>query len=115
MNVAALDWSWLAGGDTARDTTIERANDLTPEGVAFYKDSVELFRGLSIELDIARTSLARISGDVVRAHRGASPVFRLLADSANGAYLLERFLDAGEEFGGWLVGFAQLAGANGWS
>ncbi len=51
-NIAVLDKSWLAGGNTARNTTIIRANYLTPEGVAFYKESVELFRNLSIELDI---------------------------------------------------------------
>ncbi len=51
-NIAVVDKSWLAGGNTARNTTIIRANYLTPEGVAFYKESVELFRGLSIELDI---------------------------------------------------------------
>ncbi|GGC86301.1 FAD-dependent oxidoreductase [Chelatococcus reniformis] len=51
-NIAVLDRGWLAGGNTARNTTIVRANYLTPEGVAFYKESVELFRGLSTELDI---------------------------------------------------------------
>lgn len=51
-NIAVLDKSWLAGGNTARNTTIVRANYLTPEGVAFYKESVELFRTLSVELDI---------------------------------------------------------------
>jgi sarcosine oxidase subunit beta len=51
-NIAVLDRSWLAGGNTARNTTIIRANYLTPEGVAFYKESVGLFRDLSIELDI---------------------------------------------------------------
>lgn len=51
-NIAVLDKSWLGGGNTARNTTIVRANYLTSEGVAFYKESVELFRGLSIELDI---------------------------------------------------------------
>ncbi|MFY8153880.1 MAG: FAD-dependent oxidoreductase, partial [Hyphomicrobiales bacterium] len=51
-NVAVLDKGWLAGGNTARNTTIVRANYLTPEGVAFYKESVELFRTLSEELDI---------------------------------------------------------------
>jgi sarcosine oxidase subunit beta len=50
--VAVLDKSWLAGGNTARNTTIVRANYLTPEGVAFYKESVELFRRLSIELNM---------------------------------------------------------------
>lgn len=51
-NIAVLEKGWLAGGNTARNTTIVRANYLTPEGVAFYKESVELFRGLSNELDI---------------------------------------------------------------
>lgn len=51
-NIAVLDKGWLAGGNTARNTTIVRANYLTPEGVAFYKESVELFRTLSEELDI---------------------------------------------------------------
>ena len=51
-NIAVLDRAWLGGGNTARNTTIVRANYLTPEGVAFYKESVELFRGLSQELDI---------------------------------------------------------------
>jgi sarcosine oxidase, subunit beta len=51
-NIAVLDKGYLAGGNTARNTTIIRANYLTPEGVAFYKTSVELFRSLSTELDI---------------------------------------------------------------
>ena len=51
-DVAVLDRSYLGGGNTARNTTIIRANYLTPEGVAFYKESIELWRGLSIELDI---------------------------------------------------------------
>jgi sarcosine oxidase subunit beta len=51
-NVCVLDKGYLGGGNTARNTTIVRANYLTPEGVAFYKESVELFRTLSTELDI---------------------------------------------------------------
>ena len=51
-NVCVLDKGWLAGGNTARNTTIVRSNYLTPEGVKFYKESVELFRTLSTELDI---------------------------------------------------------------
>jgi sarcosine oxidase, subunit beta len=51
-DIAVLDRGWLAGGNTARNTAIIRANYLTPEGVTFYKESVELFRTLSIELDI---------------------------------------------------------------
>jgi len=50
-NVAVLDSGYLAGGNTARNTAIIRANYLTPEGVRFYAESMELFRGLSAELD----------------------------------------------------------------
>lgn len=50
--IAVLDKGYLGGGNTARNTTIIRSNYLTPEGVAFYKESVQLYRDLSIELDI---------------------------------------------------------------
>ena len=50
-NVAVLEKGWLAGGNTARNTAIIRANYLTPEGVHFYDESVKLFQGLSNELD----------------------------------------------------------------
>jgi sarcosine oxidase subunit beta len=49
--VAVLEKGYLAGGNTARNTAIVRSNYLTPEGVAFYAESVALFRNLSIELD----------------------------------------------------------------
>ena len=44
-NVCVLDKGWLAGGNTARNTTIIRSNYLTPEGVNFYKEWVDLWRG----------------------------------------------------------------------
>lgn len=50
-NVAVLDKGYLAGGNTARNTAIIRANYLTPEGVAFYKESMDLWAGLSNEFD----------------------------------------------------------------
>ena len=50
-NVAVLEKSYLAGGNTARNTTIVRSNYLTPEGVQFYDESVKLFQNLSNELD----------------------------------------------------------------
>ena len=46
-----LESGYLAGGNTARNTAIVRSNYLTPEGVAFYAESVALFRNLSDELD----------------------------------------------------------------
>jgi len=50
-NVAVLEKGYLAGGNTARNTTIIRANYLTPEGVRFYAESVALYRELSETLD----------------------------------------------------------------
>jgi glycine/D-amino acid oxidase-like deaminating enzyme len=34
-----LEKGYLAGGNTARNTTIVRSNYLTPEGVRFYDES----------------------------------------------------------------------------
>ena len=51
-NVAVLDKGYLAGGNTARNTAIVRSNYLTPEGVNFYEESMELWRGLSNELGL---------------------------------------------------------------
>ena len=48
--VAVIEKSWLGGGNTARNTAIIRSNYLTEEGVRFYAESMELFRGLSGEL-----------------------------------------------------------------
>jgi sarcosine oxidase, subunit beta len=49
-DIAVLEKSWLGGGNTARNTAIIRANYLTPEGVRFYAESMDMFRGLSGEL-----------------------------------------------------------------
>lgn len=49
-NVALLDKAYLGGGNTTRNTAVIRSNYLTEEGVAFYRESVRLFRGLSGEL-----------------------------------------------------------------
>ena len=46
-----LEKGYLAGGNTARNTTIIRSNYLTPEGIRFYDESLKLFRDLSYELD----------------------------------------------------------------
>lgn len=49
--VAILERGYLGGGNTARNTAVIRSNYLTEEGVAFYRESVRLFQGLSNELD----------------------------------------------------------------
>ncbi|MFN0302397.1 MAG: FAD-dependent oxidoreductase [Burkholderiales bacterium] len=51
-NVAVLEKSYLGGGNTGRNTTIIRSNYLTPEGVAFYDQSVRLWQDLSEEFDL---------------------------------------------------------------
>ncbi len=46
-NVCVLEKGYIGGGGTGRNTAIVRSNYLTPEGVAFYDRSVELFSDLS--------------------------------------------------------------------
>jgi sarcosine oxidase subunit gamma len=57
---------------------------------------------------IAQTSLAKMSGIVIRADLGPVPAFHLLADIASAEYLWGAVLDAMAEFGGRPVGLAAL-------
>lgn len=50
-DVAVLEKGYLAGGNTARNTTTIRSNYITPQGIAFYKEGVALFEAMSEELD----------------------------------------------------------------
>ena len=50
-NVAVLDRGYVGGGGSGRNTAILRSNYLTPEGVAFYDRSLQLYRSLSSELN----------------------------------------------------------------
>jgi sarcosine oxidase subunit beta len=68
--VAVFERGYLAGGNTARNTAIVRSNYLTPEGVAFYAESVSLFRNLSDELDFNIMYSER--GHLTLAHTDAS-------------------------------------------
>ncbi|HXG75903.1 MAG TPA: FAD-dependent oxidoreductase [Gaiellaceae bacterium] len=49
-DVCVLERSYIGSGASGRNTTIIRANYRTPEGAAFYGESVALYRGLSAEL-----------------------------------------------------------------
>lgn len=51
-NIAVLEKGYIGGGNTGRNTTIIRSNDLTPEGVRFYDEGVRLWQALSTELDL---------------------------------------------------------------
>ena len=50
-DVAILEKSYIGSGAAGRNTTIIRANYRTPEGAAFYKESVKLYEKLSQDLD----------------------------------------------------------------
>ncbi len=50
-NVAVLEKGYIGGGNTGRNTAIIRSNYLTPEGGAFYDESIRLYRDLSQEFD----------------------------------------------------------------
>src|SRR5437016_7701174 len=49
--VAVLDKGYLGGGASGRNTAIIRSNCRTPQGVAFYDESVKLYETLALELD----------------------------------------------------------------
>ena len=51
-NVAVLERGYIGGGNTGRNTTIIRSNYLTPEGVAFYDESVRLWQDLAQDFDL---------------------------------------------------------------
>lgn len=50
-NVAVLEAGWIGGGNTGRNTTIVRSNYLYPESARLYDFSLELYEGLSRELN----------------------------------------------------------------
>lgn len=51
QRVAVLDRGYLGGGASGRNTAIIRSNYRTPQGVAFYDESVKLYERLALELD----------------------------------------------------------------
>ncbi|MCK5364238.1 MAG: FAD-dependent oxidoreductase, partial [Gammaproteobacteria bacterium] len=50
-NVAVLEKGWLGGGNTGRNTTVIRSNYLWDESAALYDFALQLFEGLSQELN----------------------------------------------------------------
>lgn len=50
-NVGVFERSYIGSGGTGRNTTVVRANYKMPESVAFFKQSYDLYRDLSYELD----------------------------------------------------------------
>ncbi len=50
-NVAVIEKGWLGGGNTGRNTTVIRSNYFYPESAALYDLSVQLYEGLSKDLN----------------------------------------------------------------
>jgi sarcosine oxidase subunit beta len=50
-DVAILEKNYIGSGAAGRNTTIVRSNYRTPEGAAFYSQSVKLYEGLGADLD----------------------------------------------------------------
>ena len=50
-NIAVIDKGWLGGGNTGRNTTIIRSNYLYDESARLFDHSVDLWQGLSQELN----------------------------------------------------------------
>ena len=50
-NIAVLEKGWIGGGNTGRNTTIIRSNYLNPESAAIYDHALNLWEGLSQELN----------------------------------------------------------------
>ena len=50
-NIAILEKGWVGGGNVGRNTTIVRSNYMMQDNTAFYEHSMELWRGMSEELN----------------------------------------------------------------
>jgi sarcosine oxidase subunit beta len=65
-NVAVLDKAYLGSGGSGRNTAIVRSNYLTPEGVAFYDRSLELYRSMAVDLNL--NVMLSVRGHMTLAH-----------------------------------------------
>jgi sarcosine oxidase, subunit beta len=50
-DVAVIEKGWLGGGNTGRNTTVVRSNYYYPASARFYQRSLQLYQGLSKELN----------------------------------------------------------------
>jgi sarcosine oxidase subunit beta len=50
-NTAVLEKGWLGGGNTGRNTTVVRSNYLNDDSAAIYEKALQLYEGLSQELN----------------------------------------------------------------
>ena len=65
-NVAVLDSGWLGGGNIARNTITIRSNYMRDESIPFYVKSVELYEGLTKDLNFNMMHSKRTMIDVIQ-------------------------------------------------
>ena len=82
-NVAVLEKGWLGGGNTGRNTTAIRSNYFYPESAALYDKSVQLYEGLSRDLNYNVMFSQR--GMIVCAH--SEPEMEMAARQCNAMQL----------------------------
>ncbi|WP_417601790.1 FAD-dependent oxidoreductase [Pararhodobacter oceanensis] len=67
-NVAVLERGWLGGGNIARNTVTIRSNYMRDESIPFYVKSVEMFDGLTRDLNFNMMHSKRSMVDVVQTY-----------------------------------------------
>ncbi|WP_371169326.1 FAD-dependent oxidoreductase [Aliiroseovarius sp. 2305UL8-7] len=67
-NVAVLERGWLGGGNIARNTVTIRSNYMRDASIPFYVKSVEMFEGLTDELNFNMMHSKRTMVDVVQTY-----------------------------------------------
>lgn len=67
-NVAVLEKGWLGGGNLARNTVTVRSNYMRDESIPFYVKTVELFDGLSADLNFNLMHSKRGMLDIVQTY-----------------------------------------------
>ncbi len=65
-DVAVLERGWLGGGNIARNTVTIRSNYMRDESIPFYVKSVEMYEGLTHELNFNMMHSKRTMVDVVQ-------------------------------------------------
>jgi sarcosine oxidase, subunit beta len=83
-DIAILERSYIGSGASGRNTTIIRSNYRTPEGAAFYKQSVDLYEKLSGDLDF--NLMFSQHGHLTLAHTDSS--LRVMQERAQVNHLL---------------------------
>jgi len=96
-NIAVLEKSYIGSGGSGRNTTIIRANYRTPEGVAFYRESLRLYEHLGQELDY--NLLLSQQGHLTLAHSDRAEIVMRERAEINGLFGVDSRVIGPDEIG----------------